>query len=135
MAHEVTVRQYGEAGDYQLVADWFSKRRDGEQFPEMCLPPHGVIASVDGEPTAALWVYLSFGIGVAHVHWAIGRPGVQAWVLTAAFKAALGWAADVCRAHNSFLLFTTVRKDLARILERLGFQHGGDHVFMSKALI
>lgn len=135
MAHEVSTRQYGiEAGDYQLVADWFAHHRDGETFPEMVLPPHGVIASVDGIPTAALWVYLSYGIGVAHVEWPVSRPGAGAKGLVAAWKAAMAWVEDVCRAHNHYLIFANTLPKIARSLGRLGFQGHGERVFMFKSI-
>jgi hypothetical protein len=136
MGHDVTTRQYGtEAGDYQMVAAWYSEHTGGQQFPEVCLPPHGVVASVDGEAMAALWVYLSYGIGVAHIHWAIGKPGQSIWVLSAAFKAAIQWIEDVCRAHNCYLIFSTVRQDIAKPLSRVGFIPGDEHVFMSKVIV
>lgn len=137
MGHEVTARQYGtEPGDYQMVAGWFAEHTGGQQFPEMCLPPHGVVASVDGEPMVALWVYLSYGIGVAHVHWATSRPNAPSWVRMRALREAMTWIEDVCRSHNCYLIFSTVRKRAACSLRRIGFtRSGGDHVFMSKVIL
>lgn len=136
MAHEVTCRQYGtDAGDYQTVAAWYAHHHHGEPFPAMVLPPHGVIASVDGKPAAALWVYLSFGIGVAHVHWALGRPGAGAWVLGAAFRAAMAWIEDVCRAHDCHVVFATVIPRLGRYLQRcLGYSAPVPHAFSTRVL-
>lgn len=135
MANNVTCRQYGtEPGDYQTVADWYASHRNGEVFPEMVLPPHGVIASVDGVPTCALWVYLSFGIGVAHVEWPVSRRGAGVRVLASAFKGAMDWIEDVCRSHNCFLIFANTLPKIARYLPRIGFQGEGARVFMFKAL-
>lgn len=135
MAHEVSTRQYGiEAGDYQTVAAWYAAHLDGKVFPECALPPHGVIASVDGNPTAALWVYLSYGIGVAHVEWPVSRPGAGSKGLAAAFAAAMSWIEDVCRANNCFLIFANTLPKIARSLGRLGFQGHGERVFMFKSI-
>jgi len=135
MAHDVHCRQYGtEAGDYQTVAAWYAEHRNGEVFPEMVLPPHGVIASVDGQPAAALWVYLSFGIGVAHVHWAVSRPGAGIGVLGLAFRAAMAWVEDVCRAHDCHLIFANTLPRIAAWLPRLGFQGKSERVQLFKVL-
>ncbi len=135
MANDVTCRQYGtEAGDFQTVAAWYAHHRDGELFPEMVLPPHGVIASVDGVPTAALWVYLSFGIGVAHVEWPVSRPGAGLGCLGSAFKAAMDWIEGVCRAHDCHLIFANTLPKIARFLPRLGFQGKAERVQMFKVI-
>jgi hypothetical protein len=135
MVSDVTCRQYGtEAGDYQTVAAWYAHHRGGEVFPEMVLPPHGVIASVDGTPTAALWVYLSYGIGVAHVHWAVGRPGAGLRGLVTAFGAAIAWVEDVCRSHDCHLIFANCLPKVGRHLPRLGFKPCFEQVFTYKVL-
>lgn len=136
MAHDVTTRQYGtEPGDYQMVGAWYSAAHGGKPFPDMALPPHGVLASVDGEPLVALWVYLSYGIGVAHVHWALTKPDATSWKRMKALRAAMDWIENVSREHNCYLLFTTVRKRASCALRRIGFVSEGEQVFMTKALI
>lgn len=134
MGHDVSVREFGtDAADLETVGAWYLAH-GGEVFPAPVLPPHGCIASVDGKPAAALWVYLSYGIGVAHVEWPVSRPGAGIGVLGLAFRAAMDWIESVCRAHDCHLIFANTLPRIAKYLPRLGFSGTGQRVQLYKVL-
>jgi len=135
MDHEVQTHAFGtEPDDKDVVSAWYAEHRHGAIFPTTVLPPHGVVASVYGERLAAAWVYLSFGIGVAHIHWAVGKPRTAPKLLVAAWRAVFRGIEDVCRAHNCFVIFCNARPDVAHGLRRAGFESIEPQVFTYKVL-
>jgi len=54
--------------------------------------------------------------------------------LVAAFKAAMAWVEDVCRANNCYLIFANCLPAAAAALPRLGFLEIQPQVFMTKSI-
>lgn len=133
MANEATLtaRVYGvQAGDYQLVNSWWKRTNDGD-LPEVFLPPLGVMIERDGIPSAALWCYECFGIGVCFLEYPCAVAGLALSELVRVF----GFAVDACvklaKQHGDYSLFRcSTLPTIARVLPKLGFvrEHGGHRV-------
>jgi len=135
MGHEITTRLYGtEAGDYQLVDGWFVELGLGPQLPGNLLPPHGVIVSVRGEPVAAMWVYLSYGIGVAFSEWAITNPSASIFTRSRAIRVALEWVGIVAKGHDCKALFCHVLPHLSGVVTQMGMVGTGQKTSFVKLL-
>lgn len=104
---------------YEIVGGWYEHHRKSI-FPETMIPPLACIIELDGEPSFFLACYESVGIGVAHLDWAIARPGQSlAHSTHAAIVAqhALGLAA---KEHGYSILLTSAPSGISRVLRRAG---------------
>ncbi len=119
----LTRRAYGiEIGDWQTVSSW-NEARHGTILPETILPPLGVICEDNEGPAAAIFVYQSLGIGVAHADHFLTRPGMSfAAARRAGHWALLGISACLRRDNYGLLKVFTPCRALARVLKGLGFE-------------
>jgi len=115
------VRAYGEGlGDFQLIEGWM-KAHGQSGFMEAKTPPTGVIVECDGEPVAAAWVYLSYGIGVGIIETLVTAPALS---LSASFDA-VGHAVEslkvIAKANDCGFLMGFTTPALARCASK---RHG-----------
>jgi hypothetical protein len=123
----LTVRPY-TPDDAAMVAEWWNWR-ESSTFPVTILPPLGVIVCDESGPTAALWCYECYGVGVAMLEGAIARPMLSLAQSTAAFKLAVqaciemaGKSVEPPAEFRVFRAFTV--PSIARILRQMGFESG-----------
>lgn len=103
-----------------IVSSWWEERKDGP-FPSNLLPPVGVVVTVDGEPAAALWMYMAVGCGVAFLEWPVTAPGLGAKAATP-MRFAIEALAAVAKAHDYGLLRVSTLPKIARFLQREGWK-------------
>ncbi len=105
---------------YETVAAWWDEKKKGI-FPENMLPPVGVIVEKDGEPIAALWMYMSVGIGEARLEWPITKPG--AGIAGAyALREAVNAMKTIAKAHDYGVLRVFTTPKIASALKRIGWK-------------
>jgi hypothetical protein len=123
MGHEpLQLRVYGTGlGDYQVVSAWWQARH-GQPFPETLVPPDAVIVERAGKPVAFLCCYLSYGVGVAFLEFAVTRPGLGFKVAREAMTMAINGCVALAHGRGDFSFFrcNTVPA-IGRVLLGLGF--------------
>lgn len=121
---EIEARIY-TPDDLPMLRQWAEFH--GRELATEVLPPLGVIVSRDGEPEAALFVYLSVGVGVAFLEHAITRPMLSAKKtresLMHATTAILAAAREQGEGYNVFIAYTVPA--IARTLNRNGWKTTG----------
>jgi hypothetical protein len=128
----LNARAYGIAvGDFQTVAAWWWARH-GYPFPEILLPPLGVVVNRGHEPVAALWAYQSVGIGVAFLEFAITRPGLSLREAHAAMGFALMAVELILTRDNYSVIRCFAGPAVARAAKRHGFH--GEHGNLTKII-
>lgn len=123
------VRPYGEAvGDYQTVSGWQEQRGLGKLL-ENTLPPTGIIVEMDGEPVAASWLYLCYGIGVAFWEGMISRPGLSLSQARASCGHCLGALREIARANDIGAIKAYAGATLTHEAQKHGFAVTGHSLF------
>lgn len=111
--------------DLPMLRQWAEFH--GRKLNEEVLPPLGVIVSRGGKPEAALFVYLSVGVGVAFLEHAMTRPMLTPRKaresLMHATSAVVAAARDQGDGYNVFIAYTVPA--IARTLERNGWTPTG----------
>lgn len=113
------------ADDLTMLAQWAEYH--GRALQTNMLPPLGVIVERDGKPEAALFVYLSVGIGVAFLEHAITRPLLKPRQaresLIHATNAIIAAASEQGDGYRAFVAYTVPA--IARTLKRNGWSDTG----------
>lgn len=135
------IRPFKTETDLQTVSGWWSKHRN-EDLPVAALPPLGVVVAdaVTGEPVAALWCYECYGVGVAFIEFPVAKPGLQIGELRRVFDLAINavivLAGQFCDPPGEYRLFRcATNQTIARILDGMGFERGGDAVCPMQLII
>lgn len=119
-----TVRAF-TPDDMPTAEAWWSRRHDSA-FPAETLPPLGVVVEDRRGPSAMLWCYECFGVGVAFLEFSITRPGLS---LKEA-RRAVQYTIEACcvlagkgvKPEADFTVFRgTTTGPLSRELSRMGF--------------
>lgn len=132
--HCYTAREYAPE-DWEMVQGWWQGHDTQRTFARAILPPVGIIVERDKEPVAAVWCYMSAGIGVAFLEHPVSRPGLSLLETASAMNFALDAMEAICRTHNYGLLIANTLPAIARWLERRrGFSRGGERIQMLKIL-
>jgi len=116
------LRLYGAGlGDYQELSSWWFERHK-EPFPEALLPPDSVMVCRGGKTLAMLSVYLSYGIGVAFLEFAVTRPGLGIKDAREALEAALEGCIALAHSRGDYSIFRcSTIPAIGRFLKSLGF--------------
>lgn len=109
-----------------MVDAWWGERGRG-QFLENLLPPDGFIVERDGEAVAAIWLYFSYGIGMAFMEFAVTRPGQSAAQSKEAFRHLVSFAKQLARSRDFGQIWAHTFPSIAAFLKEDGF-----HVFPEK---
>ena len=128
-------RQYGiKTGDFQLVESW--AKGHGSEFIETVLPPLGIIVERGGAPVAAIWCYLSVGIGVGFIEWPVTKPGQSLRQSREAILFGIDAIMTAGRANDYGLFRLCTMPGAARVLERAGWARdaSGERIPMSKLI-
>lgn len=104
---------------YEIVSGWWSARKEGA-FPEYLMPPDGVIVTDGGEPVGALWMYLSYGIGIATLEWPLTKPGLGIKAATV-MRTAIEYLKGIAKHYNYGIMRVATLPEIARFLEREGW--------------
>ena len=111
-----------------MVDAWWGERGRG-QFLENLLPPDGFIVERDGEAVAAIWLYFSYGIGMAFMEFAVTRPGQSAAQSRAAFKVLIDFARQLARERDFGMIWAHTFPSIAEFLKLDGW-----HAFPSQLI-
>ncbi len=113
--------RYYNPNDYATIAPWWVGH-GWDSVPEPILPRPGLVCELNGQPVAAVWLYLSNSNGVAMMEWLVAKPDLLPKKSLQAIKVLIGWVDEECRINNYGVIFTTAKQPgLARILEKSGF--------------
>ncbi len=130
-SHSLTVRAYTPE-DAAMVAGWWDDRQEpiplqAIPFPFAVLPPLGVVVCDEFGPSAALWCYECYGVGVCFLEFPVSRPGQGVKRARTAFtfaveacKALAGKSVEPAGEYHFFRAFTL--PPIARALKRMGFE-------------
>lgn len=113
------VRHY-QGTDLPMIRNWWAGHREGE-FPAKILPPLGVVVECDGEPRAALWLYMAVNVGVCFAEFAVSRPGLSLAESREAFRCAVGALEAAALANDYNLMICHTVPGIARVMRNFGF--------------
>lgn len=135
MESKLTAREYRKE-DWPMVEEWWSGHASGRALVESMLPPVGIVVERDGEPVAALWCYLSAGVGVAFLESPVARPGMSIKRTSEVMAFAMGAIEAVCERHDYGLLIVNTLPGIGRWLQRnCGFLPAGERVQLVKPIL
>lgn len=108
-------------GDFPTISPWFTGH-GGSPVPEKILPKCGVVAVLNGQPVAAVWLYMDNSVGVAWLAWLVTSPELPLFTAEEALRVLLGAAEAVAKSLDYGLLFTMTNKPaLGRWFKGHGF--------------
>lgn len=115
----ITLREYTPE-DYPLVKGWWEGHGKPATPPNL-LSPIGVFALRDGEPVAAMWLYLALGCGLCWLEYPLTAPKQSLSQARESLKELLGHMINVAQIHNYALMLGQATVPLAREMKRAGF--------------
>jgi hypothetical protein len=125
-------RLYNPERDCAMVSEWAEDHRR-TPFAKELLPPLGVVVERDGEPVAALWCYMSVGVGIGFLEWPVTKPGLSMRESKAAMKFAVEAIIEAARVHDYHLFRVFTLPGIARVLRSEGWHsEGPDRVPLQK---
>ena len=131
---DLTVREYAKT-DWPMLDRWWREHTSKTVLIESVLPPVGVVVEQDGEPVAALWVYLSVGVGIAFIENPVTKPGLTFVEASEVMGCAMRAIEAICKTHDYGMLRINAPDRIARWLQRnCGFNPVGDRVQLVKFL-
>lgn len=108
-----------------MVAGW-RKGHDMPDVPPAILPRLGVVAVIEGQDSAAGWLYMDNSVGVGFVEWLVTRPGLTLAESKGAIAAVLAALQGEARQNGYGLLLGHCIAPLARVaIRELGWQDMG----------
>lgn len=132
----LTVRAYSPQ-DRPMLAAWYEHHKD-ESFPQVRLPPLGIVVEDAEGPVAAVWCFETYGVGVAWIALPVTRPGLTyaraSTVLAFAIMAITKLAGRSYVPPATFDCFRVIcPPSMGKLLRRIGFteQPGRSNYFLS----
>ncbi len=105
-------------------------------IPEEALPGLGLVAlDEEGQPCAAIWLYMDNSVGVAFPSGFVTRPRNSLGLTRRAGFKLMEFIENECRAMGYGLLISHTRPGVARMLSRIGFETGPSELVMVTKLI
>lgn len=127
MAKPIYQLRFYEDADYPMVSDWFAVH--GAKCPPAgILPRLGVVAQMDGEDVAALWLYMDNSVGVCWAEYPVTRPKLKLGQTREVFKHLFGYLRKVASSNAYPIMRVTTIPAIARYLEHFGFQTEMDNL-------
>jgi hypothetical protein len=116
------VRPYDASQDSAMLNEWARGHERGKFMTDL-LPPVGVIAEIDGEPRAAAFMYLCYGVGLGIVDRLFTKPLLS---LTHAAEA-VGHCLKALRLagqrHDTNVIYGYVHPAMVRAMKSTGVPH------------
>lgn len=110
---------------YPVFLGWWQVR-GGAPVPQAMLPKLGIVAMEDGEPLAAVWMYMDNSISLGFLNWFLTRPGLPPRKARAALEHLLKFMAlEAGRLGITHLIASCTQPSLGRMLGRMGYQFTG----------
>jgi hypothetical protein len=110
---------------YPTFEAWW-RARNVAPIPQAMLPRLGILVRQEGEPVAALWMYLDNSISLGFLNWFLTRPGLPAKQAKAALEHLLRFMAqEAQRLGITHLIASCTQASLSRLLCRNGYQFTG----------
>jgi hypothetical protein len=114
------LRMYDPAQDAAMIAEW-CQAHGYSGMPPHILPALGVVAQVDGEDVAALWLYMDNSCGVAFAEHPITRGGLSTKLAKAALVMAMRFLQKEAAATGYHTIIIRTLPALARWAKECGF--------------
>ena len=114
------LRMYDPAQDAAMIAEW-CQAHGYSGMPSHILPALGVVAQVDGEDVAALWLYMDNSCGVAFAEHPITRGGLSTKMAKAALVMAMRFLQKEAAATGYHTIIIRTLPALARWAKECGF--------------
>lgn len=116
------LRVFDPEKDYPNVAGWWAAH-GWTPVPARVLPKLGIVAELDGVPTAAGWLYMDNSVGVGWMEWLVADPTASPRRVFQAVSAVVGFIKSEAARLGYHTLMTTCRQpSLGKLLVRQGFQ-------------
>ena len=120
-----SVREYRKT-DEPMIADWWDYRNNFP-FPFALLPPLGIIAELNGEPSACCWLYMAVNVGVCWIEHAISRPKLSFRQSRTAFGLVVGTLEAAAKDNDYGYMIAHASTPVTRVLKGFGFLDTNDH--------
>lgn len=119
---------YREKDHYPTISRWWREYDGTVCVPRACFPPTGIVATLDGEPAAVSFAYLT-NAAVAQIAFVIADPALPALRRIEAATRAVDVTIALCKAHigdEGLISIVTHNPTMhALVTRRLGFVDGG----------
>lgn len=103
------------------ILPWWEERGEG-LMPADVLPPRGFVASLEGVPLAAAWIYEPVGCPVILADWLVSRPRMSAHLARRACRAVFERIDEVAREVGATRILASVSSSaMAREAGAVGF--------------
>ena len=107
---------------YPVLKEWW-KGHGWDPVPECVFPKLGVVARVNGNPTAAAWLYMDNSVGVSMMEWVVSDPfAAPRHVAVAICSIVRFLKAEAKSLDYGVMLATCKQESLSRLFVREGFQ-------------
>jgi|GEM_PF-2154581 len=113
------------AGDLSLISEWWSTHEKG-RLPLELLPPTGFFVLKDDQPVAVVFLYLSVGVGVAFLEWAVSKPELSLKEARQAFDVLMDFTKVYLTDLDYGVIWANTLPGIARALKQHGFTSQGN---------
>lgn len=133
----IQLRQIDLADDYTTLLNWWAGH-EAPTVPQVLLPTLGMMAEADGQPVAAVWLWMANDRGVSFLTFMVTKPGIPALLASDACTALVECMEKVALSHGYGLMFAIApcHGGAVKLLRRLGFDAGNTepHIHLLKTL-
>lgn len=123
----ITLREYKPA-DFPMICEW-RNAHGVDPLPEAIFPKFGLIAMIDGEDSAAAWLYMSNSNGACWIEWIVSRPGISLVQSKRCFEAIVTLMRQRASEMNYGVMFGHCLPAMVRSAQSLGFFVHSTHNF------